>query len=198
MKYAEEMLGIIEELETTSLTNALPLIKKIERETRQEIGIVSEAFFSNPTITERLIIIGQKYNDNDKILEEVIRTVTTISERFGVKTQIVYDFLISHIESKNNKIKFEIASCVPLLPQFDHYDKKWEYILSIPKIPPKKYSIDIFQRVIKRRIAEVPNDLKENIIVIIGNFINTKDLHSVVREYYEEIIEQLRSIDNSR
>jgi len=127
--------------------------KKIERETRQEIGIVSEAFFSNPTITERLIIIGQKYNDNDKILEEVIRTVTTISERFGVKTQIVYDFLISHIESKNNKIKFEIASCVPLLPQFDHYDKKWEYILSIPKIPPKKYSIDIFQRVIKRRIA---------------------------------------------
>ncbi|MDM5247651.1 hypothetical protein [Lysinibacillus sp. G4S2] len=197
-KYNEEMLGLIGELETTSLTNALSLIKKIERETRQEIGIVSEAFFSNPTITERLIRIGQKYNGNDQISEEIIRTVTTISNRFGVKTQNVYDFLISHIESKNNKIKFVIASCVPFLPQFDHYDKKWEYILSIPKIPPKKESIAVFRRVIKSRIDEIPSNLKENMITIMENFITTKNLHSVVHEFYEEVIEQLRSTDNSR
>jgi len=197
-KYNEEMLGVIGELEATSLSNALSLIKKIEKETRQEIGIVREAFFSNPRITERLIKIGQKFNDNDKILEELIRTVTTISERFDVKTQNVYDFLISHIESKNNKIKFEIALCVPFLPQFDHYEKKWEYVLSIPNIPPKKESIDIFQRVIKNRIDEVPSDLKKSVITIMENFINREILHSVVRESYLEFIEQLRSTDKDK
>ncbi|MEK4424961.1 hypothetical protein [Solibacillus sp. FSL K6-1523] len=196
-KYNEEMLGIIGELETTSLTNVLPLIKKVEREVRQEIGIDSKAFFLNPTITKRLIKIGQKYNDNDKILEEAIRTVTTISVRFDVKTQNVYDFLISYIESKNNKIKLVLASCVPLLPQFDYYEKKWDYVLSIPTIPPKKESMDIFRRVIKRKIDEVPSEQKENIITIMENFTNKENLHSVVREYYIEVIEQLRRTDNS-
>jgi len=198
IKYGEEILRMIEELETTSSTNAVSLLKNIENESRQEIGIDKVAFFSNPTITERLIEIGQKYEGDDKVLEGAIRTVTIISERFDVKTQKLYDFLNSHIESKNNKIKFEIALCVPFLPQFDHYEKKWEYVLSIPNIPPKKESIDIFQRVIKNRIDEVPSDLKKSVITIMENFINREILHSVVRESYLEFIEQLRSTDKDK
>jgi len=198
IKYGEEILRIIDDLETASSTNVLSLIKKINRETRQELGIDIKAFFSNPTIIEKLIKIGQKHEDDDRILEEIIKTVTNISWRFEVKTQNLYDFLVKHIESKNNKIKFAIASCVPYFSQFNNYNKKWEYVLSIPKIPPKKESIRLFRWVIEEQIDEIPSDLKENIVTIMEDYIDKVNLDITTYKNYVDIVEQLKNTDGSK
>ncbi|GAB0170612.1 hypothetical protein LSPCS325_40490 [Lysinibacillus sp. CTST325] len=194
IKYGEDILRIIEELETTSSTNALSLLKNIEEESRQEIGTDKIAFFSNPIIIERLIKIGQKYEGDDKILEEAIRTVTIISERFDVKTQNLSDFMISHIESKNNKIKYVIASYFPFLPQFNDYNEKWEYILSIPTILPKSESIHIFRRVIERRIDEIPSELRKNIIKIMENFVFRKKNETLDDDIFDQFMDILNKL----
>jgi hypothetical protein len=115
-----------------------------------------------------------------------------ICRRFDINTKTSYDFLIRHINIKNKRIQFVIANQLPLLSEFDNCENKWEYILSIPKIPPKKASIDTFYRIINQQINKVPAHFRYDIIKILETHINGSNLHIVVYDYYTNLINQLK------
>lgn len=190
VNYEEEMLRIINDLEALP-ENALSLIKKVYKETCAEIGVDRISFFSNPSMMEKLITIAYNYEADEKILELFVRTLVMISERFKVNTQSLYSFLMRHAESKNKRIKFVVATRIVFLPQFDNYENKWEYILSIPKIPPKKDSMRVLRLVIKHRIDEVPDELKKEVINVMRKFLDKENLVVDTHNLFLDIIEQL-------
>ncbi|MCI1693462.1 hypothetical protein [Aneurinibacillus aneurinilyticus] len=190
VNYEEEMLRIINDLEALP-ENALSLIKKVYKETCAEIGVDRISFFSNPSMMEKLIKIAYNYEADEKNLELFVRTLVMISERFKVNTQSLYSFLMRHAESKNKRIKFVVATRIVFLPQFDNYENKWEYILSIPKIPPKKDSMRVFRLVIKHRIDEVPDELKKEVINVMRKFLDKENLVVDTHNLFLDIIEQL-------
>lgn len=161
------------------------------KETCAEIGVDRICFFSNPSVMEKLIKIACNNEADEKNLELFVRTLVMISERFKVNTQSLYRFLMRHAESKNKSIKFVVATRIAFLPQFDNYENKWGYILSIPKIPPKKDSMRVFRLVIKHRIDEVPDELKKDVISEIKKFLDKENLVVDTHKLFLDIIKQL-------
>lgn len=190
VNYEEEILSIINDLEGLP-ENALYLMKKLYKETCAEIGVERMDFFSKTSVMEKLIEIAYKYETDEKILELFVRTLVMISERYKVNTQGLYSFLMRHADSKNKWIKFVVASRVALLPQFDNFGHKWGYILSIPKIPPKKDSMRVFRLIINHRIDEVPDELKEEVINVMRKFIDKENLVIDTHNLFLDTIEQL-------
>jgi len=169
--------------------------------------IQSTKFFSRANFIQRLLNIGYKYTTDEKILEQVIRSLKTISERCDikaqalnniseineVKTQSLYDFLFGYKDSENKTIKRLVAYALPSFPQFDAYEQKWEYLLSMPKIAPRKDSMDMFRWIIKERINEIPDDIKVKVINLLQSFVDKNDLHKYTFTEYSDVIKQLNN-----
>lgn len=203
-KHGEGLLKILELLENSNQEDVFSLIKKIEKESRGELGVESVKFFSRPDFIQSLINIGNKYVLDEKVLEYVIRTITTISKRcslemqksqgveiFELKNQNTYDFLFKHKDSSNKKIKTLILYTIPFFPQFDMYSQKWGYILSIPETSPKRDSMIVFRWIIEYRIAEIPSNLKDLVIDIFKKFIKKQDLDIDTHQSYINVIKKL-------
>jgi len=205
---AKKISEILDLLEHSEPEMPLSLIKEVESESRKDFGVHSIEFFSKPCFVQQLINIGNKYTKNETVLEQVVRIMKTISERcsvdsqknqrvstvFEVKTQALYNFLFSQKDSKNKKIKTLIAYTIPFFPQFDDYEQRWEYILSIPKITPKKQSQLVFRWIIEKNIHVIPNGLKDTIIRVFQDFIEKEDLESIditTHKIYVNLIKNL-------
>ena len=208
-RYGEELLEAVELLESSNPEDAFSLIKKIEKESRGELGTGSIEFFSRPQFIQSIINIGHKYTADEKVLEYVIRVLKTITERCGkeiqenqevkeiheVKTQNVYDFLFKHKDSVNKKIKMLVAYAIPFFPQFDNYEEKWEYIMLTPRIAPKEKSIQVLRWIIESRIGDVPKELRKELIDIFQDNMNKQIIHPVYFHRYLALIEQLKMED---
>lgn len=186
-------LTVISKLKVSTSDDSLILAKKLNSETCKEIGIDSRNFFSNEKITQDLIELIYKFENDEKVFEFILRAITNISFRFSIKNKEVYQLLIKNINSKNNRIKFIIASHITYWDEFDFYPEKWDYIISIPKISPKKYSISLFRRIISQNINNIPLNIIEEVLLILVNYISKNDLHLVIEEHYTETIIKLKS-----
>ncbi|MGE7944342.1 hypothetical protein ACQKNB_19890 [Lysinibacillus xylanilyticus] len=192
LEYGKEFLKLLDELEVTSPSEVLPLIKKINRETCVEMGVETITFFSNTLVVEKLIEIACKYESDEKILVWFLRSITRISQRYNVNTQEIYDFLFKHFESSSNEIKFVVASRIISMPQFDKYEGKWDYIISTAKIPPKRYSMDNFLFEIEKKLSEIPIEKIEIITNILAKYINSSKLDITTHNRYVDVIEKLK------
>lgn len=192
LEYGKEFLKLLDELEVTSPSEVLPLIKKINKETCVEMGVETISFFSDTFVVEKLIEIAYKYESDEKILVWFLRAITRISQRYNVNTQEIYNFLSKHFESSSNEIKFVVASRIIVMPQFDKYEGKWDYIISTAKIPPKRYSMNNFLFVIEKKISEIPSDKIEIIADILAKYINSSKLDITTHNRYVDVIEKLK------
>ena len=192
-QYGDDLLLAVELLTNSTPDDALGLIKKISKGSRGEFGVEPKAFFSNSDFIHKLLNIGTKYVSDEKIVEEVLLTLSLIVKRCDIKPQNIYDFLFAHIGTPNKKCQRHIAYALPFFPQFDEYEKKWEYILSIPKIPPKKDMISVFRWVIEHNEPNIPDHIKGLVISILENFINSNTLVSTTHNLYAVLIDKLKA-----
>ena len=190
-KQGIDLLNTIEILENHNHEDALGLVKKIEKASRGEFGDEPIQFFSDPMLIQRLINIGVMYGENMEVLAEVIATLSQITKRCDVKSSNIYEFLLAYIDNKNKKVKKMVAYTIPFFPQFDEYSCKWEYILQIPYIAPKKESIHVFRWVIECNLQKIPEDIKEKTIDIFRDFIEKQIIHSVDYYLFLHIIEEI-------
>jgi hypothetical protein len=202
----QEVSSIVESLEKSNPTDAYDLIKTVEKESRRELGTQSIEFFSRSELIQSLVNIGGKYITEEAILEYVVRTLKTIAERCPInlqenqrvsvihdpRTQEMYEFLFNLKDSTNKKIKMLVAYTIPFFPQFDEYKNKWEYILSIPRFSPKKESMNRFRMIIEYKIGEIPNAIKDEIVVLVNDFLESRDWHKYTRQLFIEMLEKLR------
>ena len=187
----QELLNLTEILEKSNPEEPLVLIKKIEKASRGEFGNEPIKFFSNPTYIQKLMNIGRKYASENDVLVQVLATLRKISERCRIKPQNMYEFFLSNIDSTDKKIKKQVAYAIPFFPQFDEYENKWGFILTIPKIAPKKDSMRVFRWIIESNCDVIPEDLKGEISRILVDFIRKRDLDIDTHRRYTDVIDKL-------
>lgn len=170
------------------------LLKKFGNICRDETSVLRKDILSDDELLSSLIKIGNKYN-NPKILIEIVSSINNMIERYNLKiTDKAFQFLLS--QTKNRKVNFYVSIFITRLSQFADYEQKWDYIMSIPNIAPKKKSINTFYRVIKDNLNNIPNKFKPDIINILERHLDTPNLHETTIKKYLEIILQLKNISN--
>ena len=123
------------------------LLKKLGQICRDEKSLLKNEFLTDDRLIPILLMIGIKYENNHKILIQIVSSINNIYIKYGLEiTDEIFDFLLE--QTNNIKVKFYVFIFITELPQFKILKTKWEYILSIPKIAPRKKSINTFYRVI--------------------------------------------------
>ena len=127
------------------------------------------------------------------------RIVTTIfyyaklsNENYEYDTRNIYNICLKLVNAKNKNLKYWVASCITGLPEFQNYEKKWEYILSVPSFSPKEYSFVIFNRFVYNNFSTVPNEYRSKFIDTIKKFISDyPELYKANPKIYDETLSKL-------
>jgi hypothetical protein len=168
------------------------LLKKFGKITRDETSQLRKEVLSEGAIAKTLLGIANKYYNNSKMLTEIISSIDNMHNRYGLEiTNDIFEFLAE--QTKNKKVNFYVSIFITSLPQFEKYKYKWDYILSIPDIAPKKKSINTFYSVINNNVEDMPNKDKTNVIKIFEAFLNDNpNLHKTTIEKYSSMINKLK------
>jgi hypothetical protein len=147
---------------------------------------------SDSKLAEELILIGEKFSSNQKILRNVISSLGNMVERYNLlPSDILYEFFVNNL--RNKKVNFYIALFITKFPQFEADAKKWEIIMSIPKITPKKESRDIFYKEIKQRMDELPMGCKKQVEEFFKNILQNDNISSYTEIKYQELLQKLKT-----
>jgi hypothetical protein len=167
------------------------LIKKFGNICRDETSVFKKEILSDNNLVEILLEIANTYEHNNRILIEIVSSINNMHVRYDLKiTNSVFQFLID--QTKNKKVNFYVSIFISRVPQFNNYKYKWKYIMSVPNIAPKNKSRTTFYHIINDNINAVPNELKNEIIMIFENYIENLKLHPYTISQYSAIIEKLK------
>lgn len=169
-------------------------LKAFEKIPRAEWSKFRADQLSEQEAGQSLVHIGQKYHNNPKILRDVISALGNMVERYGLTpSDEVYNLLLEHCQ--NTKVGYYVALFITKFPQFEVYERKWDYLMSIGNIAPKKKSLDIFFREIKQRKQDIPEAYRETIIRFFNDHMNDESLSEYSRNKYKALITQIESIN---
>lgn len=168
-------------------------LKKFGNVCREETSLLRKNILSDNELAKDLLEIGDKYNNNSKILIEIVSSINNMNKRYGLEiTDDIFKFLIT--QTKNKKVNFYVSIFITELPQFASYAHKWDYIMSIPNIAPKEKSINTFYRIINDSINNIPDRYKIDAIKIFDKTLLNSNLHeTTVKKYSKIIIELIES-----
>jgi len=190
----EKMELLICELRRWETLDELDLeakLKEFEKIPRDEVSMYRVSALSNIELGKTLLSIGRKYESNVKILSDVLSSLGWMVRRYEL--QCTNEIFKLFLENKNNrKLKLVVPIHLPLLPQFESYNEKWDFIMSIPNFFPKKNSQDLFYDEVKRRIDEIPIQLVEDVKIFLDKRLNNEKIHPVIKNQCKELIETLR------
>jgi len=172
------------------------LFKKFGNICRNETSLFRESALSDNELGNVLLEIGNKYNNNAKILVEIVSSIYNMKDRYGLEiTDSIFQFLIT--QTKNKKVNFYVSLFITELSQFANYDQKWDYIMSIHSIAPKQKSINTFYHVITDNINNIPINCKIDAIKIFEKILNNSNFPESIVNKYLELIAKL-GIDISK
>ena len=168
---------IFSEKEIASITEeeAYQLILDIKKLAYGEQGDQTIEFFNNSLLFTSLIYLGDKYQSNEKLLAELV-SVIGVQVRFKDHHDMEnsnYHFLFKHKYHKSKKIQFLVASYLYEYPNFqDEWEGKWDYILHLPNLAPKKHSKDFFIWAMYRNKENIPNVFKDKFLNKMEQILN--------------------------
>lgn len=166
------------------------LLKKFGNICRDETSLLRKSILSDYQLAKTLLEIGYNYNNNHKMLIEIVSSINNMNKRYGLNiTDDIFQFLIN--QTKNKKVNFYVSIFITELPQFGSFDHKWDYVMSIPDIAPKEKSINTFYRIINENIDTIPEHYKMDAIKIFDKVLHNSTLHEVTVNKYLKIIAEL-------
>lgn len=92
------------------------------------------------------------------------------------------------------KVNYYVSLNISSFPQFSTWEDKWEYLLSMPLISPKKKSIVNFHREVKKLLSSnehIPSDILKKIIETLKSHISSNELSEYSRVDYLKTISLL-------
>lgn len=168
------------------------LLKKFGNMTRDETSQLMEEVFSENERAKTLLLIANKHCNNSNMLIQIVSSICNMHFRYNLKiTNDIFEFLIE--QTKNKKVNFYVSILITRLPQFEKYEYKWDYILSIPEIAPKKKSLNTFYSVIKHNLDNIPVSYRIKIINIFQSSLDNSKLHESTITKYLNIIKKLKN-----
>lgn len=96
--------------------------------------------------------------------------------------------------TKDKKVNYYVSLNISSFPQFSTWEDKWEYLLSMPLISPKKKSIVNFHGEVKKLLSSnehIPSDILKKIIETLKSQISSNELSEYSRVDYLKTISLL-------
>lgn len=183
-----------EQLEKISIDEILYLTEILVSESSGEFNTSRKDFFQNEEVVRKILFIAKEYESNEKILNNIITTLGFLVTIHKINNEKIFSLFEKHINHSNNRIKISIARFIHKLPQFDNYDGKWNYIISIPKIPPKKSSELFFFHAIKKNSDIIPNNYRKEIINILNTQIEKNNMVIDTESKYLNLIKKIQNL----
>lgn len=190
----------IDSIELQSSLDAIPgmsiedgdtISKQLMSESAKEYTTLRSDFFSDLNNIDRIIKIGYKFSESEKILFQILTTLGFCVQRFGQSDIRIFDFIVNHVKNTNNKIRMAIARFLPSTVQFDKYDEKWNFILLIPQIPPKKDSGIYFYHALLKRYDQIPEQYKDRIITLLQGYLDKQSLDADTANKFTDLINMI-------
>ncbi len=134
----------------------IKLIKEFEKIPRDEYYGARKQLLADDEIIDSLLDIGS-YTNNKKLKENVISSLGYIIQKYEYsKTDKIFNFFTDDYVCKKPCVK--TAFFIPHMPQFKEWDKKWEYLLAIKNMTPKKIALKTFDSIISLFLEEIPKE----------------------------------------
>jgi len=171
------------------------LLSRIERVVLGEQGDDAICFFNNENLFSKLIYLGARFKGNDKIIE-LLASIFAHQIRYGRYHgffDLNYNWLFENKSHHNKKVRYIVAYNLHKYPSFqEKWDGKWDYILSIAKVAPKKFTKDAFIWSIYKNKDGIPNEyipkLKKELEKILEKATYVNETQMI---HYKEISESM-------
>lgn len=189
----ENLSNKVLDYKINKIDDYIDIIKKLESLSRHETNNRYMKFFSNLTLAQKLVEIGNFNKSNTSLLCNILSLIGNMYRRYKVEiTNEIWNFYLSCINIKD--AKYYVYLFLPIFPQFNTYKSKWEFICNMPNIPPKKYSRENFYALIKHYIndkVEIPQEYREQIIKKLYDFINEDKINDYFKNNCAQLITSL-------
>jgi hypothetical protein len=194
-KINKELIEIINPIRNDwinfSETDLENYLKKFGNICRDETSTLRKEALSDNVLAESLLSIGNAFSNNHKILIEIVSSINNMIARYGLRVnKNIFNFLIA--QTQNKKVNFYVSIFITRLNEFEEYESKWEYIMSIPKIAPVKKSINTFYHAINDRINNIPAKFKSPIKKVFESYLENNSLHESTVNKYKDVIGALK------
>ncbi|MBZ4137347.1 hypothetical protein JYG55_00800 [Escherichia fergusonii] len=187
-KLAEVTENIKNITDTTERTEISILLAEFEKLTRKEKSIFYKIFIQDNKLVNKIIKLANIHTDC-ALLADIISALGNMVVRYKITaTDELYDLFFNLRENKH--AHFYIPLFIFHFPQFKNDDRKWNYLLTIPRIPPKKKSERNLFTIIKYITLSgevIPNHYKEEII----NILKKMASKSMYNDEYLSLIAKL-------
>ncbi|NLR66077.1 hypothetical protein HGH92_17350 [Chitinophaga varians] len=161
-------------------------IREFEKIPRAEVSTFYTPVLSDNELGAILVAIGIQFPDNVKLQINVVSALGNMVWRYGLTpTDAMFDYLVA--ASGNRKVNFYVALHIRVFPQYQTWAKRWEYLLSVPDIAPRKKAIVVFYDTVKQQLEKNdPMTLEVKLVIIkkIQAMLNEEDLHPYLKDEY--------------
>lgn len=165
------------------------LICDFEKMPRKECSIFYDVFFNDTELVGKLIEIARFYEDDDKIIINVISSLGNMFVRYKLYPSEELYNLFFNLKNKR-KVNYYVSLFIFRFPQFMSYKFKWDYILSVPDISPKEKSKRNFYSIVNNIVSlgdTIPAEYKKKII----NLLEMFSKESMYSDEYIDLINRL-------
>lgn len=164
-----------------------------ERFPRKEFSTFYIPILTDAILAEHLVAIGKTFSTNTCMLINIISSIGNMVWRYKLyPSDKVFNFFKESTTLK--KVNYYVSLNISSFPQYSSWEERWDYLISIPNISPKKKSIVNFHTEVKKMLSAkgiIPFQVAEKIVIILKNHINTGELSDYSIEDYLNTIHAL-------
>lgn len=187
-----ELKAQIENWKSYNEDELFQIVKEFEKKPRDEGSFWYEEVLSDKTLASNLLEIANKYPENTKMNIYIVSALGNMIKRYKLESsEEIFNYFLKKTQTKG--VALYVSFFLPYLPQFDKYDNKWEYIMSIKKITPLKDAEISFRERIEFFLDQLPiMYVQETITFFEQCIIVAKSDYS--KKMYKELIEKLEQL----
>lgn len=165
------------------------LIEEFEKFPRKEYSLNYIPVLTDSSLITSVFEIGKVYQNNLKLLINVISSLGNIVCRYEV-TPSSEMFIFFKECTKKKKVNYYVSLYISSFPQYSNWDDRWNSLLSMPQIAPKKKSILNFQTELKRLLVSnepIPAEVRQQIIQTLNTIIGSGTLGEYSKSAFLQI-----------
>lgn len=165
-------------------------VKEFEKTPRLEVSIYYQDLFNDPKFSKTLLDIYNNHKDNTKLVVLLVSAIGNMIQRYDLpETKEIYEFMLENSDKSN--IDPYVAIFLPRLKGFENYDKKWNYIMNIKKMSPKKVAESSFETIMDLYLEKIPEQYKNEAVEYFNKKVE-KSNNEYGKQYYQDIINKIK------
>lgn len=169
------------------------IMSAFEKFPRREFSTFYIPILTDAILAEHLVAIGKIFLTNTHMLINIISSIGNMVWRYKLyPSDKVFNFFKEATTHK--KVNYYVSLNISSFPQYSSWEGRWDYLISIPNISPKRKTIKNFYTEVKKILStkeKIPFQVTKELLTILKNHINTTKMSDYLIENYLNTINKL-------